>query len=169
MSVFNGSLAWFLCFIVSCTSPDPNEHKPEKKADEKSMNQTPTGGTDEKKIAEQPYAEPETKWVSSHIPMDTASLLAFWDQFQGDLKAGHRTEVINVIQFPIHAIFPVLFRYAHDCDTAAYMKNEAQYLDFDIDSSNIEDIFLGIKFNENGIALIGEVTNNIYDEDGFKK
>lgn len=81
------------------------------------------------------------KKVNSCIPIDTVSLCVFWNGFQQDLRFGNKQKVIEVFNFPIHAIFPVLFRYAHDCDTIAYIENEEKYRDFDIDENQMTEYY----------------------------
>ena len=74
-------------------------------------------------------------------PIDTASLGSFWSNFKNNLKENNKKEVIKVFNFPIRAIHPVLFRYAHDCDTLAYIENEEKYHDFDITHENISQYY----------------------------
>ncbi|KAF2515804.1 hypothetical protein E0W68_12690 [Flavobacterium salilacus subsp. salilacus] len=71
------------------------------------------------------------------LPIDTASLGNFWSNFKKNLKDNNKNEVIEVFNFPIRAIHPVIFKYAHDCDTLAYIQNEEKYIDFDITQDNI--------------------------------
>jgi len=75
------------------------------------------------------------------VSFDTVSFCAFWNNFQNNIHNENRKEVIEVLKFPVRAIFPVLFRYAHDCDTTVYMKNMDKYYDFDIDEHNIDEYY----------------------------
>ena len=75
------------------------------------------------------------------LPIDTASLENFWNSFKNNLKENNKREVIKVFNFPIRAIHPVLFKYAHDCDTLAYIQNEEKYHDFDITHENISQYY----------------------------
>lgn len=87
-------------------------------------------------IAEKGNTALNKKNVDS-ILLDTVALKSFWGNFQNNLHNENRQKVIEVLDLPIHAIFLVLFRYAVDCDTLAYIENEKKYWNFDIDTNNI--------------------------------
>ena len=73
--------------------------------------------------------------------LDSVSLSQFWEDFQKNISSKNKNKIIAVLEFPIHAIHPVLFQYAHDCDTALYIKNEIKYKNIDVDSSNTDKYF----------------------------
>jgi len=84
----------------------------------------------------------EEKYKNEYVlSFDSISLCAFWSNFQYNISNGRKKEVIDALEFPIHAIFPVIFRYAHDCDTITYIKNMKKYYDFDITMSNIDEYY----------------------------
>lgn len=78
---------------------------------------------------------------NSLMPIDTALWSKFWIDFQEDIRSNNKKQIIELLEFPVHAIYPVLFQYAHDCDTVAYIENEKRYGDFDVDSSNINEYY----------------------------
>ncbi len=72
---------------------------------------------------------------------DTLSLDIFWNDLQKNIIKGQRKEVISKFNFPIRAIYPVIFKYAHNCDTVWYTKNEEKYCNFDITMDNIDKYY----------------------------
>lgn len=83
----------------------------------------------------------KSKKSNKIIPIDTNSLGIFWNDFKRDLKNDNKAQVIKSFDFPIRAIYPVIFKYAHDCDTLAYVRYEEKYNDFDITESNILEYY----------------------------
>ncbi len=73
--------------------------------------------------------------------IDTLSLSVFWNSLQKSIIEEHKRDVVAKFNFPIRAIYPVLFKYAHDCDTITYVKNEEKYHDFDITLDNVESYY----------------------------
>ena len=73
--------------------------------------------------------------------IDTLSLSAFWESLQRNISIDKREVVIEGFNFPIRAIYPVLFKYAHDCDTISYSENEDKYHNFDITQNIIGDYY----------------------------
>lgn len=75
------------------------------------------------------------------VTLDTLSLLAFWRKFQENLQNDDREVVIRTMEYPIHAIFPVLFRFGHDCDSSVFARDSQKYAEFDIDSTKALEYF----------------------------
>jgi hypothetical protein len=75
------------------------------------------------------------------VVIDTVSLTMFWNKLKNDLRTGNNTEVIEVFNYPIHAYYLVLFKFAYDCDTTSFNVDEDKYGNFDIDKNNIEDYY----------------------------
>jgi|SRR4030095_4674578 len=75
---------------------------------------------------------------TSFLSIDTVSLGNFWSSFQKNIRANNKRKVIDVLEFPIHAIFLVTFQFSYDCDTAKFILNENKYLGFDIDKNNVQ-------------------------------
>lgn len=98
------------------------------------------------------------------FPIDTISLNRFWNNFQENIRSNNKKAIIEVLEFPVHAIHPVLFRYAHDCDTVAYIKNEEKYASFDIDKNNINEFF-DFVFSE----VLKEIIEQTSTQDLLKK
>lgn len=81
----------------------------------------------------------ESEQVAPKI--DTLSLRIFWNSLQKSIVEDKRQDVIEKFNFPIRSIFPVIFKYAHDCDTTSYTKNEEKYNDVDITPDNIKSYY----------------------------
>ena len=96
--------------------------------------------------------------------IDTVGLHTFWLGFQQNLLNKKNDPVVAVLDFPVHALFPVLFKYACDCDTGLYIKNEKKYNTFDITPSNIKQYFNFI-FSDTLIKIVQQITT----EDLLKK
>ena len=73
--------------------------------------------------------------------IDTLSLRVFWNSLQESIVEEQKRAVVSKFNFPIRAIYPVLFKYAHDCDTLSYVENEEKYHDFDITLDNVESYY----------------------------
>ncbi|QTY27304.1 hypothetical protein [Flavobacterium sp. CS20] len=83
----------------------------------------------------------ETKDTIPDFPIDTISLEHFWNNFQNNIRNNNKDKVIEVLEFPVHAIFFVTFQFAYDCDTLKFMRNEDKYADFDIDNNNVMEYY----------------------------
>lgn len=117
--------------ILSCGFSEDKKENQQQNIVSQESNEYTTILTDSLKIKEKELT----------LPIDTASLGNFWSSFKNNLKENNKKEVIKVFNFPIRAIHPVLFRYAHDCDTLAYIENEEKYHDFDITHENISQYY----------------------------
>jgi|GEM_PF-5959219 len=80
-----------------------------------------------------------TEKSGPHI--DTVSLTLFWKGFQRNISESNRDSIINILEFPVRAIYPVLFRFAFDCDTARFIKHEKQYADVSINREDAEEYY----------------------------
>lgn len=78
------------------------------------------------------------KQVQFASDVDTGSLSHFWKAFQKNIRIGNKNGIIEVLDFPIHAIFFTTFQFSYDCDTLKFIQNEKKYLDIDIDRDNIK-------------------------------
>ena len=72
---------------------------------------------------------------------DSLSLKLFWCDFQNNLRNNYKQKVIKDLEYPIHAIFPVIFKYACDCDTLEFIKGQEKYEDFDITKNNVIEYY----------------------------
>lgn len=77
----------------------------------------------------------------SFVPIDTASLDAFWVDFQNNLRNDNKQRVIEVFEYPIHAEHIVIFKFAYDCDTTALVIERDKYAEFDIEKNNIVEYY----------------------------
>lgn len=75
------------------------------------------------------------------FPIDSITLKKFWNSFRESIRNDDRKNVVSKLDFPVHAIHPVIFKYSHDCDTSDYIKNEEKYANFDIDEKNINEYY----------------------------
>lgn len=144
-----------LAFIVACSNTDEEKQKREVAESEKEENisniQTEENQSEIKNIEHIPDTtgqalETMKEWQKKEdakpdFPIDTISLNRFWNNFQENINSNNRQRIIEVLKFPVHAIHPVIFQYAHDCDTAAYIENEQKYANIDIDNSNVDEYF----------------------------
>lgn len=73
--------------------------------------------------------------------IDTLSLRDFWVNFQRNISEDNKQEVTKVLNFPVRAIYPVIFKFSHDCDTISYIQNEEKYNNFDITKENVEEYY----------------------------
>jgi len=69
--------------------------------------------------------------------LDTTSLHNFWINFQKDLQRGNKDSIIKVLEYPVRAYYIVLFQFAHNCDTNAFIINERKFSDLDITQANV--------------------------------
>lgn len=149
---------WFLLFIVlaltvACSNIDKVKQEfIESKKEENSSNiQVEKNYFNIKNIEHIPDTTGEAlevmkEWRKTEnekcdIQIDTVSLKEFWNSFKENINYDNKNQIIEVLKFPVHAIHPVMFRYAHDCDTTAYIENEKKYENFDIDSNNINKYY----------------------------
>lgn len=75
------------------------------------------------------------------FPIDSITLKEFWNSFQKSMRIDDRKTVVSNLDFPVHAIHPVIFKYSHDCDTSDYIKNEEKYANFDIEKKNVSEYY----------------------------
>lgn len=109
------------------------------------------------------------KEMQSFVPIDTVSLCVFWANFQNNLRNDNKQEVIDVLEFPIRAIFLVLFKYAYDCDTIAYIEGEKQYGDFDIYKNNVFEYYDFI-FSETLKEIVQQISfSDLLNENNIDK
>lgn len=73
--------------------------------------------------------------------IDTLSLRDFWVNFQKNISEDNKQEVTKVLNFPVRAIYPVIFKFSYDCDTISYIQNEEKYNNFDITKENVEEYY----------------------------
>lgn len=88
----------------------------------------------EKEAKHDRYANVSDSLTSFSI--DTISLKNFWNSFQGNIRTNNKSKVIEVLEFPVHAVFLTAFQFSYDCDTARFVRDEKKYLDVDIDKNN---------------------------------
>ncbi|WP_116978941.1 hypothetical protein [Chitinophaga silvatica] len=88
---------------------------------------------------------------------DTTSFSQFWNEFRDNVISNNKQEVIKHLDFPIHAIFPVQFRFAYDCDTVRFINDEKMYGNFDINSNQIIE-FYNFVFDPTFQKIIGATT-----------
>ena len=62
------------------------------------------------------------------VSFDSKSLKTFWKEFKDSLKNGNTEYVSGVMNYPIRGIYPVIFKYSHDCDTISYDKNSEKFI-----------------------------------------
>lgn len=96
--------------------------------------------------------------------VDTVSLYLFWKTFQKNIRTGNKKGVIEVLDFPIHAIVFATFQFSYDCDTLKFIQNEKKYLAVDIDKNNIEYHF-GFVFSE----ILKKMIQGVSPDDLLKK
>ena len=99
----------------------------------------------EKKVGSSGY-EINFEYIEKTEPLieeynDTLKIEKFWNDFKKNVRDNNKEKIIKCLNFPIRAIHPVLFRFAQDCDTITYIKNEKKYRDFDITESNIMEYY----------------------------
>ncbi|HXD93064.1 MAG TPA: hypothetical protein VNX01_07605 [Bacteroidia bacterium] len=100
--------------------------------------------------------------------IDTVSLDKFWRSFQYNLLTKNKDSIIAILDFPVHALFPVIFQYAYDCDTVLYSKNEDKYHDFDITKANINQYFSFV-FSDTLIKIVQQISTQRLLKNGVDK
>jgi len=65
-------------------------------------------------------------------PLDSTGLEAFWRAFQTDVKADRRSEVLRVLDYPMHESLIHDWHFSVDCDTAYYASHGDQFNESDI-------------------------------------
>ena len=116
------------------------------------------------------FTQTNNKKTVTHVKqmkIDTVSLDKFWRNFQHDLLVKNKDSVTAILDFPVHAIFSVLFRYAYDCDTALYMKNEDKYHNFDITKANINEYF-DFVFSDTLIKIVQQISTRDLLQKGIR-
>lgn len=107
--------------------------------------------------------------IEQAIQIDTLSLRDFWVNFQKNINEDNKQEVTKVLIYPVRAIYPVIFKFSHDCDTIAYVQNEQKYNNFDLTKENVTeyyDFLFSVKLKEIiRLTSVDDLLNNgiIYD------
>lgn len=89
--------------------------------------------------------------------IDSTSFYTFWSNFKADILQQKSRSVLNSIKFPIHAEYPVLFRFACDCDTIHFIENEKKYGNFDINEQSFPEYF-DFVFSKELILIISSIS-----------
>lgn len=75
------------------------------------------------------------------VSFDSKSLKTFWKEFKDCLKNGNTEYVSGVMNYPIRGIYPVIFKYSHDCDTISYDKNSEKFINLSISRKNFNKYY----------------------------
>ncbi|CAM1370065.1 hypothetical protein TPENAI_60781 [Tenacibaculum litopenaei] len=75
------------------------------------------------------------------VSFDSKSLKTFWKEFKDSLKNGNTEYVSGVMNYPIRGIYPVIFKYSHDCDTISYDKNSEKFISLSISKKNFNKYY----------------------------
>ncbi|MCB9164078.1 MAG: hypothetical protein H6592_06550 [Flavobacteriales bacterium] len=70
------------------------------------------------------------------IPIDSVALAQFWQRFQHAVLADRRTEVVAMLDYPIHQLLVHEWNFSVTCDTAYFAQHEAEHRGTEMTAAN---------------------------------